>query len=281
MLAGSRQLTPNEWAYVKAMAKRQHLGARAGGIALVLLAIGIMTMAVVLGARGEDVPKKLLWLAIFSGLMGVRFLVRSRTQRGAQAVVTSIEGKYETVEDAVGRSSFATRRIGQTKVEFPGHWLKWMREGEKVRAELCFYPVSHPSESGERTVVGGSARLLSLNGLHGIDREVPLGLLRIGFPVSLVVMLFASMIGAVSAGIMMEQEHAADSISEKLVSGLIHATDLPRPQLGFGTVVVLAGLLAVILLVRGTYVLLRNRSILKRIDALYQWRERSHFSAGP
>jgi hypothetical protein len=199
-MATGRAATENERSWIEHVIAEEH--AAWSGLQVLLRGLGVVLGAVVILLAFEKLAV-LVVLPVPAAFLLFRFALPEPPKLDAPDAIARIEGVFQGRFVGGGKTSRWQWFIGDVAPIMPGHWVEHLRPGEEVRGEAWF----RPSAGADRLGPGvnlvprhrGAACVVSLNGLLSVDREVPLGLLRLRMNWSFIAAVPPLLIGAMFA----------------------------------------------------------------------------------
>jgi hypothetical protein len=187
-ITGSRKPTPNEQLYLEKLAKARIARARRTIFVFLIPAVPFGVFAVAFIPRGDlFLIIGLCFLAASAGIFCVVAVVvfRLHLSPDPDRALVTISGAYHFKIIRTSRSRRTVYYIGEQSVFLPHHWRKLLTVGQTVTAEAYASPAFQRG-GGWLGAVDPAFEAVSLDGRYSVDKEVPLGLLKLkGTPASL------------------------------------------------------------------------------------------------
>lgn len=258
-----RPLTYNEKQYINEKINKKKSFQKSGHLIISLFLLFPCTIIIIylfIILKKQMYPLLLfLLIPIALIIIGLHFLKELKKTAALTEIddtdeAVTISGKFSKkwIDALLGIKQYQYYFIGNTSVELPSHWIKYMKLEKKVDAKIYVFTTIIDQE--KNTVIGTHPMsvALSANGKLSIDKEVGCGLLEINNNIYSLIL-----IGALVAS---------------LIFGLLFLTNdkIPKNIVEiFRYVVLLFLVLAVVFLPPSVFYFLANRKIMKKIKELY------------
>jgi hypothetical protein len=187
--SGLRQLTENEKNYVGRMQKSFRFAYRI--LFVFILAIELAACAGLVAcifSHSVPFPVCIVIVVGMALIAPLLFIVHSNTKTPKKPLAAvRINGVFRSEQIRTSKSSITILYLGNQQIDVPQHWRKLLTEGQEYVAEGVAGVLGDLTPEQMLSSADTRYCILRIGDTLSIDKEVPLGLLKIRFPVNLII----------------------------------------------------------------------------------------------